>query len=86
MYDACSKWFEIGVQLGIKHGKLKEIEKNHLGDCGQCLTTLLSTWLYDVDPIPTWKALADALRSRPVQVKVVSKREKGMTAVMASTQ
>ena len=80
MYDARSKWHEIGVQLQINYGTLEAIKKDYRGDCSECLVTLLSTWLRGDDPSPSWKALADALKAPPVQVqvKVISKHDKGM--------
>ena len=70
VYDARSKWCEIGVQLCINAGTLDAIKEDHQGDCGKCLETLLCTWLRGSDPSPSWKALADALKSPPVEVKV----------------
>ena len=77
VYDARSKWLEIGVQLGIIFGTLEAIREDHPKDCDKCLTELLNTWLKGTNPSPTWKALADALRAKAtaVQVKVVSKGE-----------
>ena len=80
VYDARSKWREIGVQLRINAGTLEAIKKDHQGDCYECLEKLLRVWLRGNDPSPSWKALADALKAPPVQVKVkvVSKHDKGM--------
>ena len=57
-----AKWKSIGTGLGIKRGKLDEIEKAHPGDPSECLAEMLSTWLrktYNVKRFgePTWKNL-----------------------------
>lgn len=56
-----SRWKDIGVFLGIADGPLDTIEADHKGVMG-CLRELLSLWLKQVDPPPTIKALAEAVK------------------------
>ena len=53
-------WFQLGVQLGIKAAKLREIEKDHPGDVQRCKTEVLDWWLQNT-PSVSWEKLADAL-------------------------
>ena len=56
--DVASKWYELGLQLGVKESDLKAIEHDY-GDRGvkRCLSEMLSVWLKMIDPRPSWEAL-----------------------------
>lgn len=61
-----AKWKAIGTGLGIKRGRLDEIEAAHPGDPSECLAEVLTTWLrkgYNVKRFgePTWQKLVQAL-------------------------
>ena len=65
-----SRWETIGTLLGAEEGDLETIKYNEqLPD--NCLRKLISWWLKQVDPSPTWKALADAVES--VNPEIASK-------------
>ena len=69
VWDARSKWFNIGCQLSIKIGDLEAIKKdNH--DCGECFTQVLLTWLRKRNPAPTWQSLISALKVPAVGVQI----------------
>lgn len=69
MWDARSEWFNIGIRLNFSSGDLAAIKTdNH--DCGKCFTTILTQWLKRSNPIPTWKALVDAMDTNTVGIKV----------------
>ena len=63
-WDARAMWYNIGLKLGIDPGTLDVIEGNK--DINERFRAMLTTWLKMVNPRPTWKALAEALRSPTV--------------------
>ena len=67
VWPARSKWFYIGVQLGIDLGTLEAIKKDHHSS-EECFTAMLTTWLRMNDPVPSWRALVNALKSKPVGI------------------
>ena len=78
VYDARSKWHNIGLELKINPSDLDAYKVNHKDDPEECFKDVLSNWLKQVDPRPTWAALASALSSRTVghgQLSEVVKRK-----------
>ena len=61
-----SKWFTLGMRLGLKLQTLKAIESDHVRDgASRCLTECLEKWLSKADNLIgplSWVTLADALR------------------------
>ena len=62
-------WEELGLHLGLLEPRLREIEMEGQGgrDTAQCMRLVLTDWLqqkYNVNArgVPTWNALADAMR------------------------
>ena len=51
----------LGINLGLEDHVLSTIEQNYRGDNERCKHKMLSHWLRNVK-LPTWKAVADALR------------------------
>ena len=51
---------------------LDAIKMKHNNDPDQCLTDLLTTWLRNLDPKPTWESLASALKSKTVGYEQLS--------------
>ena len=76
-------WFPLGVQLGIRPPKLREIEKDYPGDVWRCKFEVLDWWHRNA-PEVSWKKLADALEktgrydalSQRLRRKLPSKGEK----------
>ena len=66
LWNARTKWFNIGIQLKMNITDLEEIEQTYMGKAGECITRLLIKWLRRKSPIPTWNAILAALRSPPV--------------------
>ena len=54
-------WKNIGTLLGIATHVLDNIQANE-GRVEDCLREMLSKWLKQVAPKPTWAALADAVK------------------------
>ena len=67
LWPARSKWYRIGLFLGIEEGTLETTKKDHRDNSGDCLSALMSTWLKGTDPKPTWRALEDVLKSPPME-------------------
>ena len=64
--SARSKWFNIGLGLGLKMSDLNIINRGYNGDVGRCLIECLEAWLINSHQPPTWSTMVTALRSRPV--------------------
>ena len=56
-----ASWKNIGTLLGIATHVLDNIQANE-GRVEDCLREMLSKWLKQVTPKPTWAALADAVK------------------------
>ena len=54
-------WEDIGIQLDIEEGQLKQIKSDNAGECKKCLREMLRIWLSRVDPPPSWSDIAEAL-------------------------
>ena len=70
---AASKWYELGLQLGIQDGLLKNIRSNHRNGCEARLREMLMERLNQGEPL-TWGALVEALESESVRAHEVAKR------------
>ena len=66
LWDARSKWYNIGLQLHMKASDLDSIKLQNMGNPDECITQLLKTWLQQRRPPPTWNAIITALRSPTV--------------------
>jgi hypothetical protein len=62
--DISHKWYELGLQLGVKERDLKVIEHDY-GDRAHgaqtCLREVLSAWLKMIDPPPSWERLLSSV-------------------------
>ena len=56
-----TEWENIGIQLDVEDGQLKQIKSNNPGDSKACLRDMLRTWLTRVCPPPSWSQLVEAL-------------------------
>ena len=56
-------WEDIGIQLDIEEGQLKQIKSDNAGECKKCLREMLRIWLSRVDPPPSWSDIAEALET-----------------------
>ena len=65
LWDISPKWYDIGLELGLRPGVLDGIRYKNL-DATTSLREMLLLWLKTVDPPPTWEGLACALESRTV--------------------
>ena len=66
-YFPSHRWFPFGLQLGLLHPTLSDIEANHKDDVERCLHECLTKWLSRADKVdenggPTVNSLVDALK------------------------
>ena len=67
MLSDCVDWFGLGVQLGLKYSRLREIEIERQRNVQRCRMDMIASWLGKEDKVikkggPTWKQLIEALR------------------------
>jgi len=43
--EMASKWKDAGYQLDLSLGEIKKIEKDQQGDCYECCSSVMQTWL-----------------------------------------
>ena len=68
-----TKWFNLGVALGLSYDTLKTIESDHPKDTHRCLTEMVIAWLQMKDNSqPSWQSLASALGSPFVDRKEIA--------------
>ena len=65
LYPIKRKWYDIGIELGLRIGELDNIQAAN-SDHGECLIMMIKVWLKSINPLPTWKALGDAIKEEPV--------------------
>ena len=53
---------DIGLELDLSVADLTAIKATHRGDIGRCFIEMLTPWLKQVDPPPTWSAMVTALQ------------------------
>ena len=66
LYDVNTKWYNLGLELGLRPPTLDSIKTNYSGDPSQCFCQVLKEWLKGVNPLPTWQAMVNALKSHTV--------------------
>ena len=68
-----SKWFQIGIQLGIGEGRLHQIEADHC-TADRCLSEVIIFWLNgNTNADVTWESLIAALEASGVNEKGLAK-------------
>ena len=66
VWEARSKWYNIGLELGLTVGTLDAIKQSNHYDIDGCFTEILKQWLRNFKLEPTLNSLADALKSPTV--------------------
>ena len=66
IWEARTRWYNLGLQLGVSVDTLDVIKYNHHTNCDQCFTDMIKEWLRASDLQRTWEALAKALESPQV--------------------
>ena len=66
LHPVSDKWLSLGVQLAIPIETLKRIEMEHK-QVNRFLLEMLTVWLKQTNPPPTWDILAEALESPSIE-------------------
>ena len=74
IWAARTKWYNLGLLLGVRVDTLDAIQYNHSTDCDQCFTDMIKEWLRASHLQRTWEALAEALESPQVGQSNLAKR------------
>ena len=73
VWDARSKWFDLGFQLDVKYIELEVVEKD-CSNVNSSFRKMLSTWLKMIDPPPSWEDLLTALEHDSVKCGDLAER------------
>ena len=65
LWEARTRWYNLGLGLDITPDSLDSIELANSGKPDRCFRAMLTKWLREHQR-PTWSALAEALRSPSV--------------------
>jgi hypothetical protein len=75
VWEARTQWMNIGIELNILKTDLDAIKMAiQGGNPGDCLTEMLSLWLKQVNPSPTWTALITALKQPTVGLEQLAEQ------------
>ena len=66
-WKARTDWMDIGIELNIIKTDLDAIEVAKGGNPKHCLTEMITLWLKQVNPPPTWSALVTALKQPTIE-------------------
>ena len=61
LHSKAADWEDMGIQLDINDGELKQLKSDNRGGSKACLREMLRIWLNRVDPPPSWSAIAEAI-------------------------
>ena len=68
-----SKWFQIGIQLGVSESRLHQIEADHR-TANRCLSEVIIFWLSgNTNADVTWETLTMALEASAVDERGLAK-------------
>ena len=68
LWPARSKWYNIGIHIGIEIGHLDAIKLSNVSNVDICFTEFLTLWLRQSVPPPTWSSIVAALKSSLVNL------------------
>ena len=63
--SVCAKWYNIGMKLGVRVGRLDAIRAQY-NDSSNCLRETLAAWLRACPTPTTWSKVVEALKSATV--------------------
>ena len=73
VWNAQTKWYDIGVELSLNPHSLRAIRRDYSNNSGDCFNQILQDWLEGCGSEPTWKNLAAALNALPVNFPSIAK-------------
>ena len=65
LISVCAKWYNIGMKLGLRVGRLDAIRTQY-NDLSDCLRETLAAWLRACPTPTTWSKVVEALNSATV--------------------
>jgi hypothetical protein len=71
IWEARSKWKDIGIELKLE---ITDLDAINGSDTGACFKEMLSIWLKQTKPRPTWSRMIKALKSRSVGFQQLAER------------
>ena len=74
LWDARSKWRNIGIAVELKPSALASIASENPNSDGDKLTAVLTEWFKQIDPEPSWEQLVKALRSPAVDFPDIARK------------
>ncbi|MCG8621110.1 MAG: death domain-containing protein [Proteobacteria bacterium] len=74
LWDGRAKWYNLGLELGLKAGTLDAIQLTNANNVDNCFRSMLKEWLRKTELVPTWSSLARALREQPVGLGELAQR------------
>ena len=74
-------WEDIGVELEVDDGELKQIKQDNATDSKSCLRELFRKWLTRESPEPSWAAITDAVEHLRDEKLATTLRSKYVTTV-----
>jgi len=66
VFDVRTKWYNLGLELGLQAPTLDSISDQYSRNPTECFCQVLKEWLQRINPLPTWQAMVDALKSPTV--------------------
>ena len=66
LYDARTNWSNLGLSLRLNIITLDTIREQYSGDPKKCFPEMLKAYLKTTTPPPSWIALVEALKTKPV--------------------
>lgn len=61
-----SKWYSLGIELGLTTDFLDAVEQNYPRDSLRCCTKVFQQWLLQPEPDRSWDKLIQALNSSSI--------------------
>lgn len=85
LWEARSKWYDIGLELKLKADDLEVIKQTCSDSVEKCLTEMILKWLRTIEPHPpSWTTLCDALRKPAVDRCDIAKSIQKLSSRTAS--
>ncbi len=72
LFDACTRWYNIGLILKAPNEKLKNIREVNRDDSERCLCEMIDYCIKSDDGL-TWRKVCDSLRSPIVKCNQIAK-------------
>ena len=77
LYEARSKWMDLGVQLELDVSELESIREKYSDNPDKCFREMFISWLKSSSKVPkTWKTLVDVLKQPAIGYGVLGEKIK----------